>query len=51
MDDLTNTNPTFISQYTPGRSFQNRDIRVLVIKVGNPAKRVWIDCGIHAREW
>ena len=51
MDDLTNTNPTFISQYTPGRSFQNRDIRVLVIKDGNRAKRVWIDCGIHAREW
>jgi hypothetical protein len=51
MNDLTNSNPSFISQYTPGRSFQNRDIRVLVIRVGEPPKRVWIDCGIHAREW
>ena len=51
MDDLTLANPSFISQYTPGKSYQNRDIRVLVIKVGSPSKSIWIDCGIHAREW
>lgn len=51
INDLTNANPSFIYQYTPGTSFQNRDMRVLVIKVGEPSKRIWIDCGIHAREW
>jgi hypothetical protein len=51
MDSIASENSEFVSQYSAGSSFQNRDLRVIVIKAGSPAKRVWIDCGIHAREW
>jgi hypothetical protein len=51
MDDVANANQDFISQYSAGKTVQNRDLRVLVLKVGNPSKNIWIDCGIHAREW
>lgn len=52
MDDTQNLNSDIVSQYSAGRTANNRDLRVLVINNGkNPAKRIWIDCGIHAREW
>jgi hypothetical protein len=51
MDDVENANQDFISQYSAGKTVQNRDLRVLVLKVGYPLKNIWIDCGIHAREW
>jgi predicted deacylase len=52
MDGIEAANPSFVSQYSAGLSTLNRDLRVIKINTGNnPAKRVWIDCGIHAREW
>lgn len=52
MDSIAAANPSFVSQYSAGLSTQDRDLRVIKINTGNnPAKRIWIDCGIHAREW
>ena len=52
MDTIESANPTIVSQYSAGTTPEGRDLRVLVINTGNnPAKRIWIDCGIHAREW
>jgi predicted deacylase len=52
MDGVAAANPSFVSQYSAGLSTQERDLRVIKINTGNnPAKRIWIDCGIHAREW
>jgi hypothetical protein len=48
MDDVQAANPSIVTQYSAGRTINNRDLRVLVINSGNnPAKRVWIDCGIY----
>ena len=52
MDEVQAANSGIVSQYSAGTTFGGRDLRVLVINSGNnPANRIWIDCGIHAREW
>jgi len=44
-------NPTIASSYVAGRTSGNRDMRVIVLKTASSRRRIWIDCGIHAREW
>lgn len=52
---LKNITTTFstIATYVPsiGKSIEGRDIPAVVIKSGNPAKKVWLSGGQHAREW
>jgi hypothetical protein len=43
-------NPEF-SSYVAGKTYENRDLKVLVLKSATSQRKVWIDCGIHAREW
>lgn len=52
LDYLSETYPKLCSVINIGKSIQGRDLRVLKISngaVGN--KAIWIDGGIHAREW
>lgn len=46
-------NSSFVSTFNVGKSTENRN--VLGIKIGKPngtkKKSIWIDAGIHAREW
>ncbi|CAH1100449.1 unnamed protein product [Psylliodes chrysocephalus] len=52
IDYLAQTFPDFCKVFTIGQTHEKRDIKVLKIsngKVGN--KAVWIDGGMHAREW
>jgi len=42
---------SYASIYSAGKSNQGRDLPVLKIRIGNPTRRIWFDCGIHAREW
>jgi hypothetical protein len=51
MDDLAAANPDWVSVETIGKSYQNRDLKVIRINPGNSATKFWIDGGIHAREW
>lgn len=52
LDYLAETYPQLCSVYTIGKSNQGRDLKVLKISNGKPGnKAIWIDGGIHAREW
>jgi len=51
IDDLAAQND-FISTVSIGKSHEGRDMRVIQIaKAGAGAPNVWIEAGIHAREW
>ncbi|KAG5684517.1 hypothetical protein PVAND_013746 [Polypedilum vanderplanki] len=52
MDFLAKSYPNLCSVKTIGKSVENRPLKVLRISNGNPTnKAIWIDAGIHAREW
>jgi len=51
IDDLAAEND-FMSTVSIGKSHEGRDMRVLQITKAGPGKpNVWIEAGIHAREW
>jgi hypothetical protein len=37
--------------YEIGRTLENRALKVLRLKTPSTTRSIWIDCGIHAREW
>jgi hypothetical protein len=45
--------PNSVAVVNVGSSYQNRAIRAVKVTTGNTAKSraIWIQCGIHAREW
>ncbi|XP_013180157.1 PREDICTED: carboxypeptidase B-like [Papilio xuthus] len=52
MDYLAKTYPKIVSVNSIGKSYEGRDLKVLRISDGKPTnKAVFIDGGIHAREW
>ncbi|XP_063365425.1 carboxypeptidase B-like isoform X1 [Cydia amplana] len=52
MEYLAKTYPTLISTKSIGKSHEGRDLKMLRISDGKPTnKAVFIDGGIHAREW
>jgi len=51
LDDVVKANPSLASTYIAGQTFEKRNLKVLVLKTASATKSVWIDCGIHAREW
>lgn len=51
IQDVVSQNSDIASAYTAGSTYENRQLRVIVLKGPNARKKVWIDCGIHAREW
>ncbi|KAH9630240.1 hypothetical protein HF086_012425 [Spodoptera exigua] len=52
MDYLAKTYPSIVSVKTIGKSHEGRDLKMLRISDGKPSnKAVFIDGGIHAREW
>ncbi|XP_072541176.1 carboxypeptidase O-like [Salminus brasiliensis] len=55
MDQIVSENPGVVTSEAYGTTFEGRNITFLKISVANPdgkpKKAVWMDCGIHAREW
>jgi len=51
IDNLVATNPNLVSSAIAGKSYEGRNLKVAIIKTASSQKKVWIDCGIHAREW
>ena len=52
IDRTVAENPEAASSYIAGKTVENRDIKVIVLNpVKTSTRSVWIDCGIHAREW
>ncbi|CAH2285351.1 carboxypeptidase A6 [Pelobates cultripes] len=54
MHHMNKTYPHLVSMFSIGKSYEGRPLYVL--KLGKKASRfrkkaIWIDCGIHAREW
>lgn len=52
IDGLSSANSDFVSTVSIGQSYEGRDMRVIQItKAGANKPNVWIEAGIHAREW
>ncbi|XP_054622407.1 carboxypeptidase A6 [Dunckerocampus dactyliophorus] len=53
MFDLNTTHPHLLDMFSIGTSYEGRPLHVLQLgKRSRPQKKaVWIDCGVHAREW
>ncbi|XP_076147025.1 carboxypeptidase A6 [Alosa pseudoharengus] len=53
MFEMNRTHSHLLDMFSVGRSYEGRPLYVLQLgKRGRPyRKAVWIDCGVHAREW
>ncbi|XP_030200183.1 carboxypeptidase O [Gadus morhua] len=55
MDSVVEQNPKLVTSLVYGQTFEKRDIKLLKFGLPDPGglekKAVWVDCGIHAREW
>ena len=52
IDGLACANPGWVKTVSIGRTYEDRDMRVIEInKAGPEAPIAWIEAGIHAREW
>ncbi|CAF1015019.1 unnamed protein product [Brachionus calyciflorus] len=44
-------NSDIASSYIYGKTYENRNLKAIVLKTPTSSRAIWIDCGIHAREW
>ncbi|XP_034083147.1 carboxypeptidase O-like isoform X3 [Gymnodraco acuticeps] len=55
MEDVERENPELVSSAVYGHTFEGKNIALLKFGLQNPEgkekKVIWMDCGIHAREW
>ncbi|XP_026061523.1 carboxypeptidase O [Carassius auratus] len=53
MNQIERENPDVVSSMIYGQTYENRNISLLKIGLNSTTtkKAVWMDCGIHAREW
>lgn len=51
IDQVVAANPDIASSKIAGKTLGLRDLKVLTLRSSTSGRRVWIDCGIHAREW
>ncbi|XP_034037845.1 carboxypeptidase O-like [Thalassophryne amazonica] len=53
MAQIVKENPEMATIISYGKTYENRTIRLLKIglKTAEKKKAIWMDCGIHAREW
>ena len=50
MSQQVAANPSFLSEASAGKTYENRDIRYVVFNSPNPnARNIWLDCGIHGK--
>uniref|UniRef100_A0A6I8PGF7 Carboxypeptidase B2 n=1 Tax=Ornithorhynchus anatinus TaxID=9258 RepID=A0A6I8PGF7_ORNAN len=53
MEDMTEKHPDMVEQIQIGSSYEKRPLYILKLsgKERTATNAIWIDCGIHAREW
>ncbi|KAJ8350306.1 hypothetical protein SKAU_G00254360 [Synaphobranchus kaupii] len=53
MEQVQNENPGLVSSEVYGKTYEGKNITLLKIGLASssPKKAIWMDCGIHAREW
>jgi hypothetical protein len=49
--DIVSSNGDIASSYLAGRTYEKRDINIIVFKTATSSRSIFIDCGFHAREW
>jgi len=50
IDNLAATSPLVTSDIA-GTTYQGRNLKIAIIKTATSQRKVFLDCGIHAREW
>lgn len=48
---LQRDNPELASWYSIGSTYEKKEQIVSLIKTKTSKRKIWLDCGIHAREW
>ncbi|XP_060945023.1 carboxypeptidase O-like [Limanda limanda] len=55
MEEVERANPELVSSAVYGHTYEGRNITLLKLGLDNSEGRqkkvIWVDCGIHAREW
>ncbi|XP_062054208.1 carboxypeptidase A2 [Lepus europaeus] len=51
MDNIVAEHPGLVSKVRVGASFENRTLTALKFSTGGDKPAIWLDAGIHAREW
>ncbi|RXN19133.1 carboxypeptidase A1-like protein [Labeo rohita] len=51
IDMIVAENPNMVSKIVIGQSYENRPLNVLKFSTGASRPGIWIDTGIHSREW
>ncbi|XP_064108378.1 carboxypeptidase B-like isoform X3 [Macrobrachium nipponense] len=53
LDQVATKFPDMVTSYIAGKTYEGREIRVSAISTGGEGTKevIWIDCGIHSREW
>uniref|UniRef100_A0A8B9KXI8 Carboxypeptidase A1 n=1 Tax=Astyanax mexicanus TaxID=7994 RepID=A0A8B9KXI8_ASTMX len=51
IDMLVKENPKLVSKVVIGKSYEGRPLNVLKFSTGDNHPGIWIDTGIHSREW
>ncbi|KAL7862832.1 hypothetical protein SRHO_G00118160 [Serrasalmus rhombeus] len=51
IDALVQENPNLVSKIVIGQSYEGRPLNVLKFSTGANRPGIWIDTGIHSREW
>uniref|UniRef100_A0A8C0GCT9 Carboxypeptidase B2 n=1 Tax=Chelonoidis abingdonii TaxID=106734 RepID=A0A8C0GCT9_CHEAB len=51
MEEITEINADLLQKIYIGSSFEKRPLYILKVQDRTPKSAIWIDCGIHAREW
>jgi hypothetical protein len=51
IDTMVSDHPNLCKSYVAGKTHESRNLKVITIGTSTSQKKIWIDCGIHAREW
>lgn len=51
INEIVSSNGDIASSYLAGRTYENRDINIIVFKTATSSRSIFMDCGFHAREW
>ena len=48
IDDIVYENPAIASSYIAGKTYENRNLKTVVLKTNTSTRGIFIDCGMHS---